>query len=54
MNKLDAILLEFLQTMLSDLKRRSYDESGEQKAETLGRVETLKNLIYDLKMKETD
>ena len=43
--RIDQILLPFLETMHADLKRRSYDESGEQKEETLERVNELKRLI---------
>jgi hypothetical protein len=42
---LSSVVLEFLRTMAQDLKRISYEESGEQKAETEQRIETLKELI---------
>ena len=48
MRQINFIILEFLETMMSDLKRRSFDETGEQRAETLERVETLKQLIKEL------
>ena len=51
MESLNSILLTFLKTMLADLKRRSYDESGEQKEETLQRVEQLKTLINEMEKK---
>lgn len=51
MKKLDYILIDFLQIMLDDLRRRSFDESGEQKQETLERVETLRELIKEIKNK---
>ena len=53
MTKLDYIVLEFLKTMMADLKLRSYDEEGERKEETLGRVEELKELIERIKSEKT-
>jgi hypothetical protein len=35
--------------MRDDIKRRSFDESGEQKNETLERFEELKKLIDEIK-----
>lgn len=49
MEHVKDVLIEFLKTMLEDLKRRSYDESGEQKIETLGRINELRVLIDELK-----
>ena len=54
MNKKDltpikSIVLEFLEVMREDLKRRSYDETGEQKIETLERLETLRRLTKELR-----
>lgn len=45
---LKPIIVEFLKTMLEDLKRRSYDEAGDQKMETLQRVGQLQSLINQL------
>lgn len=49
MTHISEVLLEFLNTMRSDLRRRSFDETGEQKAETEQRIETLKDLIKKIK-----
>jgi hypothetical protein len=49
MTEIKQVLITFLETMRDDLKRRSFDESGEQKAETEGRIEELKALIEKLK-----
>ena len=35
--------------MISDLRRRSFDEAGEQKQETLERIEGLKILVQEIK-----
>ena len=48
---LKMILLELLIEMKSDLKRRSYDEEGEKKQETVERVEALHQLIVQIKEK---
>jgi hypothetical protein len=48
MHHVKEVLIEFLRTMVEDLKRRSFDESGEQKAETLGRINQLQDLIKEL------
>lgn len=34
--------------MADDLKRRSFDEEGEQRSETEGRIEELKELIEQI------
>ena len=48
MTPLKQVLLEFLKTMCDDLKRRSLDESGEQREETEQRIAQLKELIKEL------
>ena len=52
MTPLKSIIREFLKTMADDLKRRSFDETGEQREETEQRLETLKTLIEELGPKE--
>lgn len=42
------VLIRFLKTMADDLKRRSFDEEGEQRSETEGRIEELKELIEQI------
>ena len=46
---LQNILIEFLETMRDDLRRRSFDESGEQQEETLGRLEILRRLTKEIR-----
>ena len=52
MERLDYILIEILKTLIDDIKRRSYDESGDQRAETEGRIQTLCELINEIKNKD--
>ena len=54
MIELKYILLKFLKTMAEDLKRRSYDESGEQKDETIERIDTINELIGKIKTDITE
>ena len=46
------IILELLEVLREDIKRRSFDESGEQKNETLGRLEVLRRLSKELRALE--
>jgi hypothetical protein len=48
------IILELLDVLREDIKRRSYDELGEQKAETLERLETLRELSKKLRELENE
>lgn len=48
MTPVKQVLLEFLKTMRLDLIRRAWDESGEQRAETLERASQLYDLILEL------
>lgn len=52
MTHINQILITLIKTMIEDLKRRSYDESGEQKAETEQRIDTLIDLLNELRTKD--
>lgn len=54
MTPIKQVLIKLLRIMREDLKRRSYDEDGEQREETFQRIETLTELINTLESKETE
>jgi hypothetical protein len=47
--KINKILYELMVIVQADMMRRSYDESGEQKQETLERIDELKQLIKNIR-----
>ena len=54
MEIVSEVLIRFLTEMAQDLKRRSFDESGEQKMETLDRAAQLTALAKELKGRKNE
>ena len=49
MNANEHILIELLCVIIADLRRRSFDESGEQMNETVQWIKTLKGLLIEMR-----